>query len=232
MSKRPGGEMAARPLHFIWIADCSGSMAGDKIQALNFAIREAIPEMQKVADENPNAQVLVRAVKFSNGAQWHISQPTEVKDFKWPDLVADGETAMGQAMKLVAEALKVSALGERGLPPVLVLLSDGYPTDDFSGGLKALMSERWAQKAMRIAIALGDADYDALQKFIGHNELKPLSANSPHALVKLIKWTSTAVLKSASTPASQPKGAASSASNVPIPTPPATSGPGNPADVW
>jgi len=24
--KRPGGELASRPLHFFWIADCSGSM--------------------------------------------------------------------------------------------------------------------------------------------------------------------------------------------------------------
>ena len=32
MGKRPGGELATRPLHFIWIADCSGSMSGEKIQ--------------------------------------------------------------------------------------------------------------------------------------------------------------------------------------------------------
>jgi hypothetical protein len=42
---------------------------------------------------------------------------------------------------------------------------------------------------------------DVLQKFIGHSEMKPLSANSPEALVKHIKWASTAVLKSASSPA-------------------------------
>ena len=71
----PGGKMAARPLHFFWIADCSGSMAGDKIQSLNTAIRNAIPEMKSVAQSNPHAQVLVRAVKFSSGAQWHIHQP-------------------------------------------------------------------------------------------------------------------------------------------------------------
>ncbi len=52
--RRPGGELATRPLHFIWIADCSGSMDIDgKIQTLNNAIREAIPHMQSVADENP-----------------------------------------------------------------------------------------------------------------------------------------------------------------------------------
>lgn len=48
MNKRPGGEMATRPLHFIWIADCSGSMGIDgKIQALNNAIREAFLTCRK-----------------------------------------------------------------------------------------------------------------------------------------------------------------------------------------
>ena len=44
--KRPGGEMASRPLHFIWIVDCSGSMMGEKIQSLNYAIRQTIPDMK------------------------------------------------------------------------------------------------------------------------------------------------------------------------------------------
>ncbi|MCP9493861.1 MAG: VWA domain-containing protein [Pyrinomonadaceae bacterium MAG19_C2-C3] len=202
-SKRPGGELASRPLHFIWIADASGSMQQDgKIQGLNNAIREAIPHMKKVADDNPNAQVLVRAVKFSNGAQWHISQPTPVADFAWNDIPADGETDMGKALSLVAEQLKMPPMSERALPPVLVLISDGQPTDDFDAGLNELMEQPWGKKAVRIAISIGqDADDEMLQKFIGHPEMKPLSANSPEALVKHIKWASTAVLKSASSPA-------------------------------
>ncbi len=60
MSKMPGGAMATRPLHFIWIVDCSGSMAGEKIQIVNNAIRETIPNMQEVANENVNAEVLVK----------------------------------------------------------------------------------------------------------------------------------------------------------------------------
>lgn len=236
MSKRPGGELATRPLHFIWIADCSGSMATDgKIQALNTAIREAIPHMQKVADENPNAQVLVRAIKFSNGAQWHISQPTPIEQFQWSDLKAEGVTDMGKALSMVAEQLKIPPMTDRALPPVLVLISDGQPTDDFSKGLKDLMEQPWGKKAVRIAIAIGtDADYDVLQKFIGNVELKPLQANNPEALVRHIRWVSTAVLKSASAPASQAAGATPSTPNVPVPTPvPSTpAGPNDPGDVW
>lgn len=222
MSRRPGGELASRPLHFIWIADSSGSMEQDgKIQALNTAIREAIPHMKKVAEDNPNAQVLVRAVKFSNGAQWHISQPTPVSDFAWNDLAAEGETDMGKALQLVSEQLKMPPMSERALPPVLVLVSDGQPTDDFDGGLKALMDQPWGKKAVRVAISIGrDADPEVLQKFIGNSELKPLAANSPEALVRHIKWASTAVLKSASSPASGADTPApdAPAASVPIPT--------------
>lgn len=218
MTMRPGGELATRPLHFIWIADCSGSMAIDgKIQSLNTAIKEAIPNMQDVADENPNAQVLVRAVKFSDGAQWHVSQATDVADFKWDDLEAGGVTSMGRALTLVAAQLKIPPMTDRALPPVLVLISDGQPTDDFTSGLQALMNEPWGRKAVRIAIAIGeDADQEVLKKFIGNPELRPLQANNPEALTKYIRWVSTAVLKSASSPASQSV-ESSPGLNVPLP---------------
>lgn len=235
MNKRPGGELSTRPLHFIWIADCSGSMSVDgKIQALNTAIREAIPHMQAVADENPNAEVLVRVLKFSSGVQWHLSQPTPVADFKWTDLTADGVTEMGKALSMVAEQLKMPPMTDRALPPVLALISDGQPTDDFKGGLQSLMDQPWGKKAVRVAVAIGaDADLNVLQEFIGNPELKPLQANNPEALVQHIKWVSTAVLKSASAPASQATGAATPTANVPIPTAPNTDGePSTAADVW
>lgn len=233
MSMRPGGELATRPLHFIWMADCSGSMAIDgKIQSLNTAIKEAIPNMQSVADENPNAQVLVRAIKFSSGAQWHVSQPTEIADFRWEDLTAEGVTDMGKALSMVAEQLRIPPMTDRALPPVLVLISDGQPTDDYASGLKALMDQPWGRKAVRIAIAIGeDADTEVLQKFIGNPELKALQANNPEALVKYIKWVSTAVLKSASSPSSQTLDSVAPGMNVPIPVLP-DSGPSSADDVW
>src|SRR5690349_25040288 len=108
MKRRPGGELATRPLHFIWILDASGSMAIDgKIQALNNAIREAIPHMQQVADDNPNTKVLVRALRFSNGASWHLADPTPVQDFAWHDLDPNGVTDMGRALQMVADELKI-----------------------------------------------------------------------------------------------------------------------------
>ncbi|MBM7114917.1 vWA domain-containing protein [Archangium primigenium] len=232
MTELPGGPIATRPLHFIFIADCSGSMAGGKIQSLNQAVREALPHMQDVAKGNPNARVLVRVVRFASGAQWHVSQPTPVEEFSWTDLSADGSTDMGLALKLVTEALKTPPMSERALPPVLVLLSDGSPTDDFNSGLKDLMAQGWGKKAVRIAIAIGeDANLDVLQRFMGHPELRPLVAQTARDLVKFIRWASTAVLQSASAPASQAR--LNPNVNVPLPAPPAPSPtPPDANDVW
>src|SRR3954467_2127829 len=157
MNRRPGGELASRPLHFFWICDCSGSMQADgKIQSLNNAIKEAAPHMQKAAEENPNAQVFVRAVRFSDGAQWHVAQPTLAADFRWTDLKAGGMTDMGKAITLVADQLRIPPMTERALPPILLLVSDGQPTDDYAAAVRDLLDLPWGKRAVRIAVAIGE----------------------------------------------------------------------------
>jgi len=201
MSERnlPGGEMSSRILDFFWIADCSGSMDGEKIQTLNYAIRQTIPDMRKEADDNPNASIMVRAIKFSDGAAWHIPTATPIDAFNWVDLTAGGVTAMGMALELVAGELKQFPTDTKRLPPVLVLLTDGQPTDDFKKGLDALMATPWGKKAVRIAIAIGkDTDISVLEQFAGNKELV-LEAKNPQLLVKFIKWAST-VVKNVSAP--------------------------------
>ncbi len=192
MNKRLRGKISLRPLHFIFITDCSASMGhGGKIQALNQAIRGAIPAIKKEADENPNAQVFLRAVKFSQGAQWHIATPTPVNQFKWIDLEVDNSavdsTDMGAAFLLVADQLKIPPMPERALPPVLILISDGQPTDDYKKSLDTLNSLPWGKNAIRPAIAIGkDANHDVLKEFMGNPEIEPLQANNPEALIQYI----------------------------------------------
>lgn len=215
-------KISNRPLHFIWICDCSGSMSvNGKIQALNNAIRSTIPLMKETASQNPHAQVMVRALTFSDGAQWHIAQPTPVETFEWQDLSADGLTDMGKALAMVAEQLKMPPMENRALPPVLVLLSDGQPTDDFNSGLNNLLELPWGKKAVRIGISIGqDADDEVLQKFIGHSELKPLQANNAEQLRDRIKWVSTAVVGTVSQPKNQLQNLNEGNSPIPIPVPP------------
>jgi uncharacterized protein YegL len=212
-------------------------MSGNKIESLNHAIDDTLPHMKQVAAENPNAQVLVRAVTFSSGAKWHVANPTALNDFKWAHASAGGVTDMGHAFRLVAEQLNMPPMPDRGLPPVLVLVSDGQPTDNYRDGLKEIMARPWGTRAVRLAIAIGqDADFSVLQEFIGNPEIKPQRAGSPESLVKLIRWASTAGIQASSkSKPQQAQDQSKPASNVPIQEPPSTTPAGGPAtagDVW
>ena len=202
MLKRPGGALSSRPLHFFWVADCSGSMARDgKIQALNHAAREALPHMRQVATGNPHARSLVRVLRFGTGAQWQTDEPVPIERFTWSDLGAGGVTDLGRALEMLAETLESPAMPERALPAVVVLVSDGQPTDDFDAGLAALESAPRGAASIRLAIAIGrDADRAVLRRFVGDPAVPLLDANTPEALVRQVRWASTIGLASSSSP--------------------------------
>ena len=195
MAVRPGGEYAGRPLHVIWLLDCSGSMAiSGKIEALNNAIREVIPAMRKAAEGNPEVQFYVRVIGFSTGATWHVAQPTLLHDFKWVDLDAEGETDLGQAFALLTEELSNIPAEARMLPPQIVLISDGKPTDDWRGALEALLNVPWGRRAVRQAIAIGqDADQETLRKFVDNPEKPVLRVDNAEQLVRYFRYVSTSV---------------------------------------
>ncbi len=173
--------------------------AGGKIQALNNAIRETIPHLRDMARQNPYAQMFVRAIAFSSGVTWHIADPVRIEELKWHDLSAGGHTDMGAALRAVADGLKAPHMPEHALPPALVLVSDGQPTDDFASGLQALLAEPYGAKAVRLAIGIGrDADLEVLDRFISHPEIRATTANNPEQLVRLIRWASRAVSSLAS----------------------------------
>ena len=195
MAVRPGGEYAGRPLHVIWLLDCSGSMAiSGKIEALNNAIREVVPAMRKAAEGNPEVQFYVRVIRFSSGASWHIAEPTLLSNFKWVDLHAEGETDLGQAFALLAEEMNKMPPEARMLPPQIVLISDGKPTDDWKGALQALLNIPWGRRAVRQAIAIGqDADQETLRKFVDNPEKPVLRVDNAEQLVRYFRYVSTSV---------------------------------------
>ena len=218
----PGGPISHRPLRFYWMLDVSGSMHGSKIGELNHSIREALPHMKTSAEDNPHASVEIRTMTFGTGSRWMTPNPVKLEDFTWADVSVSGITDMGAALKMMARELSVDNMPDRGLPPVIVLVSDGQPTDDFASGLKELMAQPWGKRAVRMAIGIGDdADLDVLRQFIGHNEIEPLTAKNPGDLVQFIKYMSTVVLKSASSPASQPADSTLIGPPPPPPPPPA-----------
>jgi uncharacterized protein YegL len=220
MAVRPGGAYAGRPLHVIWLLDCSGSMAfSGKIEALNNAIREVIPAMRKAAEGNPEVQFYVRVIRFSSGASWHVAEPTLLNDFKWVDLDAEGETDLGQAFALLSAELSNMPANARMLPPQLVLISDGKPTDDWKPALQALLEVPWGRRAMRQAIAIGqDADQETLRKFVDNPDKPVLRVDNAEQLVRYFRYISTSVT---ATPPGKPTAAV-----------PAVSVPSTDDDVW
>ena len=167
--KIPGGALANRPLHFFWMVDCSSSMSGDKIGAVNHAIQECIEPMREEAAGNPNAQLYIRTLKFASGASWVTAEPVPIEEFAWEDVEANGITDLGKAFELLAGQLSMPPMPARALPPVIVLLTDGYPTDDWKRPLEKLLKMPWGKKAVKVAIAIGkDADRSVLEAFTGN----------------------------------------------------------------
>jgi uncharacterized protein YegL len=175
-------------LHVFWLLDASSSMLIDgKIQALNYAIQNLIPDFQKVADEKPDISVYITAIRFSDVATNHIG-PVMLKDFRWVDLSAFGDKKnWGAAIDLLS--LYIKELPENIIPPLIILVSDGSPTDNFKEALGKFLSTREGERTTRIAIAIGDAcDITSMMLFTGNNRKAILQANNSEALVRFIEW--------------------------------------------
>lgn len=222
-----GGAAPQRDLHFIFLADCSGSMTGAKISALNAAIEAAIGPMRQTVANQPNVRVLVRAIRFSDHASWHLAQETPLEQFQWHELPAGGRTSTGAAIRLALEAL--SKLRGRQYPPVLVLVSDGQATDDAQAAIRELSANTWGQRAVRRAVAIGDdADIESLKAFIGEPEIEPIVAHRPEDIAAALCFVSVGSLSSASI-GKEFGGLAPSSPPVPIPGAPTAGSPNSPS---
>jgi uncharacterized protein YegL len=169
----PGGGVARRPLHFIVMADCSGSMKGEKMQALNYALRSMLPHLVDWERDQLQAQLLIRILAFASAPNWYVPDPVPVSELSahWRNLeyVPMGRTNMGPAFRAVAEALGPERLERRALRPAILLITDGLPTDPpggFEQGLAALLEIPAGRSALRLAVAIGrDASSEPLDRF-------------------------------------------------------------------
>jgi uncharacterized protein YegL len=195
----PGGGISRRPFHMIIVADCSGSMHGEKMQALNFAIVDMLAHLADWERDHQQASVMVRVLAFATDPFWHIEEPVPVADLRWRPLrvVEKGRSNLGPALEMVAAALGPGSLEKRALRPVIILITDGFPTDPperLDGGLAALYASRAGRAAMRLAVAIGqDANSDALKRFIGDPTLPVLVADNTDQIADRLVAVSIAV---------------------------------------
>lgn len=157
---------AARPLPVILLADVSGSMAAEgKIDALNQSVREMLATFASTDDLR--AEIHVAIITFGGEARLHTPlQPASA--IKWIDMTAEGGTPMGQAMTIGADLVEDrDKIPGRAYRPTIVLISDGRPTDSWQAGLDRIAKQGRAQKADRMAMAIGgDADVEMMRSFL------------------------------------------------------------------
>jgi len=187
-------EIPRRTMVLFFVIDTSGSMEGSKIGAVNTAIREVIPEIRDVSDDNADALIKIAALEFSSGARWITPNgPIEAGQFNWNNMDAAGVTDFGAACwalneKLSTKAFMAEATGS--FAPAIFLLSDGGPTDNWQKELDKLKQNNWFKAAIKVAVAIGDdADKDVLKAFTGSIEAV-LEVHDSATLMKMIKFVS------------------------------------------
>ncbi|MGO9342842.1 MAG: vWA domain-containing protein [Acidimicrobiales bacterium] len=181
------------------MADQSGGMAGEKMQALNFAIADMLSHLAEWERDQLRARVLVRVLGFATVCQWHLKDPTPVSEIDYRPLQAvhHGWTNMSSAFRQVADAIGPGRLENTALNPAILLVTDGRPTDgpeEFDAGLDTLMSIPAGRFALRLAMAIGrDADLECLERFIGDPQVPVLVAQDTDEIADRLVAVSVAV---------------------------------------
>lgn len=192
-------KIARRTMVLFFIVDTSGSMSGDKIGSVNDAIRETVPDLRDLSENNPDASIKIAALQFDTDARWLYPQPVESSDFQWTDLQTGGLTSLGLAMEKLNEKLSKSQFLQEAagsFAPVIILLSDGGPTDNYKKGLEDIKKNNWFKYAIKIAIAIGnDADKNVLTEFAGNSEavIEVHNRSALKAIIKFVSVTSSQV---------------------------------------
>lgn len=170
-----------------FLIDCSGSMSGNRANAVNIAmekvVSEAIPEIrrQKSADLELEFYVLGFSGQYQNGT-FILMDKTDLEDFdhwtKLEDSTFYGGTPTGAAIKAVVDDLEGGARGDgdpNAVAPAIILVSDGEPNGSNPTYEEALSlgdpqttgNSRMFRKALRVAIGIDvdDRGRSSLEKF-------------------------------------------------------------------
>ena len=202
-----GEGIARQELNVIFVIDNSGSMQGEKIGAVNNAIRDVMSIMPDIQEDTSDALIKVSAMTFSDSVKWVYSEPKTVEDFKWRDIDTEGGTDFSQAYDELAKYLSKREKGGKmpdlgGVAPIVILMTDGMPTSsDWQSHLDKLKKKGWFKAALKYAIAIDvdtDEARDVLTKFTGNSEtvLNVYTAEALRRVIKVIAITASKVKSS------------------------------------
>lgn len=176
-------EVASDTVHVFFICDVSGSMKGGRLNAVNQAIKLTLKYLQKCSVKHQKKQCYINAICYASHAHWHVSA-APLDGYDWLTIQRSGGLSnLGKAYKLLASRLKILSEDQNQQSPIIVLLSDGKPTDDADVFLNSLLRTRAAQSALRIPIGIGnDIDMTCLHQFRSDVQQPIKVINSLHDL--------------------------------------------------
>ncbi len=204
-----GDGIVKQELNLLFVIDNSGSMDGEKLGAVNNAIRDVMAIMPEIQEDTGDVNIKISALTFSDDVKWVYPEPKSVSEFKWKDVSADGGTDFSRAYDEMSKFLCKRSKGGQmpelgGVAPIIILMTDGMPTSyDWENHLISLKKKGWFRVALKYALAIGidtDEAMDVLKKFTGNPEtvLKVYTAEALRKVIKVIAVTASKV-KSSST---------------------------------
>lgn len=201
VTERPGEEIeeedfldtmepSKKSMTIFFLIDTSGSMGGTKIGTVNGTMEELLPELIGIGGAETDISIAV--MKYDTDCKWITPQPVRVEEYQsWQRLTATGMTAMGAAFKELCSKLSRSAFMNKpslSYAPVIFLMSDGAPNDDWQAGLNMLKKNNWYKYGLKIAVGIGSQpNMDVLREFTGNSELA-VQAHGAEELKKLITF--------------------------------------------
>ncbi len=197
-----------RVMPIFFLIDTSGSMEGKKIGAVNAAIEELIPDLRHLSESQADSEIKLAVLQFATGCEWVTPSLMSLDSFDdWEPLEATGLTDLGAAFLELNDKLSKNGFMDRGAAssgfyaPVIILLSDGEPTDDYMSALKKLQLQLQSlERTDTICFPGEDANREVLKKAIRNVELL-FSVNDIGSLRKVIRFIAVTSSQIASTSA-------------------------------
>ncbi|MBR0140799.1 MAG: VWA domain-containing protein [Ruminococcus sp.] len=180
--------IAKKSLVMFFLIDTSGSMKGTKMGELNTAMEELIPEIRRVGAADTDVKIAV--LTFSSDVNWITPQPVPVETFEWSRLRADGETNMGAAFEELNRKLSRSAFMNTpslSYAPVIFLMTDGYPSDDYRQQIETLNNNSWFRYALKAVLAIGSEPNDEMLELFAGDKESIVHSSTGDELAQLIK---------------------------------------------
>jgi uncharacterized protein YegL len=183
-----------RRLPVYLLLDISGSMTGAPIEAVNQGIVMLYNELMNTPQAVETAWISV--ITFETQANQLIPL-TELTNSAPPMLNPGGTTSLGAALSLLGQALDREITANTGdkkgdYKPLVFLLTDGEPTDDWRGGLGVLRSRTQKKPATVIAIGCGPNVNMATLTEVGDHALHLHNAD-PDTIKQFFQWVSQSV---------------------------------------